>query len=245
MPLTRKHCKTGNLGEQADLRDFTPSLIPSACNLSTNQVLCHSSPASDNNIGRLSLVIGQRPAPSTRGTEQRMTERDLEEYKALRATIRQRGTARMWVFVTGFAAWGLVSMIANFVSLPLATLVPLVLLAGVFEAVFGLHVGVERIGRYLQVFYEDRWEQTAMAFGAPLSGSGSDPLFVTLFGLAAICNFMPVLLVLPVRVELAVIGGAHALFIIRLIVARQVASRQRAADLERFRQIKTDNRGDR
>ena len=34
-----------------------------------------------------------------------MTDRDLEEYKALRATIRQRGTARIWVFGAGLAAW--------------------------------------------------------------------------------------------------------------------------------------------
>ena len=174
-----------------------------------------------------------------------MTERELEEYKALRATIRQRGSVRTCVFVAGLAAWGLLSMATNFVSIPLITLLPLVLLSGVFEAVFAVHVGVERIGRYLQVFYEDRWEQTSMAFGAPLTGTGSDPLFVVYFGLATLCNFMPVLQAEPVRVELAVIGGAHALFIIRLVVARQVASRQRAADLERFRQIKNDHRGDR
>ena len=174
-----------------------------------------------------------------------MTDRELEEYKVLRATIRQRGSVRTCVFVAGLAAWGLLSVATNFVSIPLITLLPLVLLAGIFEAVFALHVGVERIGRYLQVFYEDRWEQTAMAFGAPLAGTGSDPLFVVFFGLATLCNFMPVLQAEPVRVELAVIGGAHALFIMRLVVARRVASRQRAADLERFRQIKNDHRGDR
>ena len=42
---------------------------------------------------------------------------------------------------------------------PLATLVPLLVLAAAFECVFALHVGIERVGRYLQVFYEDRWEQ--------------------------------------------------------------------------------------
>ena len=31
------------------------------------------------------------------------------------------------------------------------------------------------------------------------------------------------------------IGAVHALFVVRLIVARQVAGRQRAADLARFR----------
>src|SRR3982751_5021699 len=121
-----------------------------------------------------------------------MTERELEEYKALRATIRQRGSVRVCVFVAGLAAWGLVAMTANFVSLPVLTLVPLVLLAGVFEAVFALHIGVERIGRYLQVWHEDRWEHMAMAFGPPPSGTGSDPLFVVFFGVATICNVIPV-----------------------------------------------------
>jgi hypothetical protein len=167
-----------------------------------------------------------------------MTDRALEEYTALRATISHRGSVRTCVFVIGLASWCMVSLAATFVSIPLITVLPLVLLAGTFEAVFALHVGVERIGRYLQVFHEDRWEQTAMAFGAPLAGTGSDPLFAVFFGLAAMCNFVPVVLAEPVRIELAVIGTAHALFIVRLLVARQVAGRQRAADLERFRQIK-------
>jgi hypothetical protein len=140
----------------------------------------------------------------------------------------------------GLSFWSIVALATTFVSLPLITVMPLVLLAGTFEAVFALHAGAERIGRYLQVFHADTWEQTAMAFGAPLAGTGSDPLFAVLFGLATICNFVPVLLAEPITVEIAIIGGAHTLFIIRLIVARQVARRQRAADLERFRRIKED-----
>jgi len=145
--------------------------------------------------------------------------------------------------MAGLAAWAMVAMVATFVSIPLLTVLPLVLLAGAFEAVFALHVGVERIGRYLQVFYDDQWEHTAMAFGAPLAGTGSDPLFILFFGLATICNFAPVLLAAPVPVELAVIGGAHALFLVRLVVARRAAGRQRAADLERFRSIKEKGDG--
>src|SRR5262245_59588654 len=114
-----------------------------------------------------------------------MTERELEEYKALRATIGQRGSVRTCVFAAGLAAWALVALGTTFVAVPVLTLIPLVLLAGTFEAVFALHVGVERIGRYLQVVHEDRWEQTAMAFGPPLGGTGADPLFAVLFGLAA------------------------------------------------------------
>ncbi len=170
-----------------------------------------------------------------------MTDRDLEEYKALRATIRQRGTARIWVFGSGLAAWATLALATTLVSIPLITIIPLLLLAATFEAVFGLHVAVERIGRYLEVFYEDRWEQTAMAFGAPMAGTGTDPLFTVLFGLATMCNFVPVMLSEPVRVELAVIGGVHVLFITRLVVARHAAGRQREADRARFRQIKDDD----
>ena len=167
-----------------------------------------------------------------------MTESEVEEYKALRATIRERGSVRACVFVAGMAAWALVALAATFVSIPLMAVLPLLLLAATFEAVFALHVGVERIGRYLQVFHQDRWEKTAMAFGAPLAGTGSDPLFIVFFGLATMCNFVPVLLAEPVPIELAMLGGVHALFIVRLVVARRVAGRQRAADLERFKNLR-------
>ena len=167
-----------------------------------------------------------------------MTDCEVEEYKALRATISQRGSVRTCVFVAGLAIWSMVALAATFISIRLITVLPLLLLAGTFEAIFALHVGVERIGRYLQVFHQDRWEKTAMAFGAPLAGTGSDPLFIVFFGLATMCNFVPVLLAEPLRIELAMLGGVHALFIVRLVVARRVAGRQRAADLERFKNLR-------
>lgn len=175
-----------------------------------------------------------------------MTERDVEEYKALRATIRQRGSARPWVFLTGLSVWAALTLgtlgIASTMSavlapLPLVSLLPLLVLAATFEVVFSLHVGVERIGRYLQLFHEDQWERTAMAFGVPLAGTGSDPLFILLFVLATACNFVPVILAEPVPIELAVLGTAHALLVLRLVAARRAARRQRAADLERFRSL--------
>jgi hypothetical protein len=167
-----------------------------------------------------------------------MTERELEEYRSLRATILQRGSVRTCVFVAGLASWGIAAVACSFAALPLLTLIPLLLLAGTFEAVFALHVGIERIGRYLQVAYGDTWEQTAMALGPPLAGTRADPLFVVMFALAALCNFVQGLAAEPVRVELAVVGGAHAVFAIRLAVARRAAIRQRASDLERFQQLK-------
>jgi hypothetical protein len=98
-------------------------------------------------------------------------------------------------------------------------------------------VSVERIGRYLQVFHEDRWEATAMAFGAPMAGTGTDPLFIVPFALATVCNFVPVLLAEPVRVELVALVGLHLLFLLRLLMGRRTAGRQRAVDLDRFRSL--------
>ena len=36
-----------------------------------------------------------------------MTEREREEYRALRATIRERGTARHWLFVGGMVMFSM------------------------------------------------------------------------------------------------------------------------------------------
>ena len=173
-----------------------------------------------------------------------MTAREQEEYRALRATIRERGTTRVWVFVTGVSAWaGVTVATAALAPTPVATLLPLLVLATAFEGVLALHVGVERIGRYLQVFYEDdesarRWEHTTMAFGRPKGTSGIDALFSVPFLIAAVFNVAPALIIQPTIEELVFVGGAHALFVLRLIVARGAVSRQRAIDLERFQELK-------
>jgi hypothetical protein len=175
-----------------------------------------------------------------------MSPRDRDEYRALRTTIRARATARTWVFLAGLTAWAALAIgTAELVPIPLATLLPLLVLAGTFEAVFALHVGVERIGRYLQVFHSDAWERTAMAFGAPLAGTGADPLFALFFALATIFNFAPLLLANPTVSELVVIGGVHALVLARIVAARRAVARQRASDLARFQQLYDDQHRDR
>jgi hypothetical protein len=116
-------------------------------------------------------------------------------------------------------------------------------LAAIFEVVFTLHVGVERIGRYLAVFHESttetaRWEHTAIAFGRPAGAASGDPLFVVMFLLAGVFNMTPALLLQPIPVELVFVGGAHTLFILRVLVARHTALRQRAIDQARFEALK-------
>ena len=179
-----------------------------------------------------------------------MTAREQDEYRALRDTIRERGTARVCLFVAGIAAWAAATIAtAALSSTPLGTLLPLLVLASTFEAIFALHVGVERIGRYLQVFYETttdeaekarQWEHTAMAFGRPAGAPTIDALFTVPFFLSAVFNLAPAMLQNPVQAELIFVGGAHALFVLRLVVARQLSAKQRAIDLARFKHLKQE-----
>ena len=171
-----------------------------------------------------------------------LTPRETEEYRALRATIAARGATRVWLFLAVIVAWAAGTIAtAALAALPVATLLPLLVLAAGFEAIFSVHTGVERVGRYLQVFYNDgdrEWERTIMAYGRSYPG-GADPLFSLFFIFATFLNFVPVLLAEPVRLEVAVVGTVHLLFLGRVGVARRTSGRQRGLDLERFEALKT------
>jgi hypothetical protein len=162
------------------------------------------------------------------------------EFTALRTTIATRGTVRMALVPLVIFAWATLAMVVIlFGDLPVAALPPLVVLVGGFEAINALHVGVERIGRYLQVFYEGRpdgagWETTAMAAAPRLRGGGVDPLFTVVFSAAAILNMTTALVPEPTPLETLVVGGLHAAFLARVARARQVASSQRERDLRAF-----------
>jgi hypothetical protein len=179
----------------------------------------------------------------------------VEEYRSLRATIRERGTARWIVIALTFVAWAWLVMPATsllsptqFVAAaPIYSLVPLVVLAAGFEIVFGLHVGVERVGRYLQARYEPadgslpQWEHEAMASAAvPELRSGVDPLAAWLFMSAAVLDFAPFVamgtgiglgLTAGLTGQLLVSLAFHAGFVVRLMRARRFAAAQRADDL--------------
>jgi len=165
--------------------------------------------------------------------------RSDEEYRALRATIRERGTARIWVFFVGLTMWA-VSIIATLVAAvpPAAMLIPLLALAATFEAVLALHVGVERVGRYLMVFHDDEWERTAGAFGKPSGAIAVDPLFTVYFLLAALLTLVPTLALGPRPVEFGGLGLGEAAFFARVIAARVTCGRQRAVDAARFQELK-------
>jgi hypothetical protein len=161
------------------------------------------------------------------------------EFTALRATIASRGTVRMALLPAVIFGWATLAIVVIlFGDLPVAALPPLAVLAGGFETINALHVGVERIGRYLQVFYEGQpggpaWETTAMT-AAPRLRGGVDPLFTVVFYAAAILNMTTALVPEPTQLETLIVGGLHAAFLARVARARQMASTQRARELRIF-----------
>ena len=172
----------------------------------------------------------------------------LEEYRALRATIRERGSLRFLVAALTFPAW-VGSLIAVGASAPIALfgLAPLVVLAAGFEVVFAIHVGVERVGRYLQLRYETAtdpasplWENTAMT--ARMASGGTHALFVPAFLVAVGINWVLGLALLiadsapeefsAFGTEILLYGGFHLAAIARWLAAARFAGNQRARDLD-------------
>ncbi len=169
----------------------------------------------------------------------------LREYEALRETIRQRGTIRMALVPAIFIGWAATAVATGAVIIvAVSTLVPLLILVAGFEAIFALHMNVERIGRYLQVFHEQDggWENVAAAYGQRFPGSGlPDPLFAQIFVFAISINFLPVVLGFEHAVELVIVLIPHLVAVYRVRMARGASARQRTEDLERFTALR-DNR---
>ncbi len=160
----------------------------------------------------------------------------------MRDTIRQRGTVRMVLVPVTFIGWaGTAVATAAVITVALSTVIPLLILAAGFEAIFALHMNVERIGRYLQVFHErdGGWEQVAINYGKRFPGAGPDPLFAQLFVFGASVNFIPAALG-GEPVEVGIIAVLHLGLIYRIRTARGLAARQRADDLLRFEQLRLE-----
>jgi len=171
------------------------------------------------------------------------------EYLVLRQTIAQRGALRPVLVLCGIAIWA-ASLIAVLALLPypVAAAIPLLALLVTFEVIRPLHFGAERIGRYIQVFYEEvgepnraltdtpSWERVAMSFGA-MPGVGGHPLFVPLFLMATAVNYLAVILPRPVAIELSVMAVPHLAFIAWLVAADRAARTQRAIELARLRDL--------
>lgn len=179
-----------------------------------------------------------------------MKDYSAREFEALRQTIRSRGGARPLVVLAGVSAWaGILVVVLAWLPNPLASVVPLVVLLATFEVVRALHLGVERIGRYIQVFFEEdpggsaptggpAWEHTAMQFGTSVPGAGVHPYFVAVFFVATLVNFLAVLFPGPVMVELSALAVPHLAFLVWILYCDRGMRRQRVAELARFRALK-------
>jgi hypothetical protein len=180
-------------------------------------------------------------------------DRQAQEYVALRETIRARGTVRMVLPPAVIAAWAATAIAtAAVITIAISTLVPLLVLVAGFEAVYALHLNVERIGRYLQVFHEDGagWEHVVAEYGQRYPARAPDALFSRVFVMAASVNFIPAALGGDVP-EIVILAVLHLLFINRIRTARLASAHQRTTDVERFTALKqpihepTENRPNR
>ncbi len=184
-----------------------------------------------------------------------MDELDRSEYRSLRATIQQRGSVRTITFLATMIGWAalLLTALLSTAESPFVLLLPLLVLAAGFEAVLQIHIGVERVGRYVQVAYEERrgaaggdsgaavagWETTAMSYGRAYRSAGSDSLFSPMFLLADGVNVLWLLFGTgnPFGSFGPAVLAVHVVFGARVVLARRSAARQRAEDLVRFRAL--------
>jgi hypothetical protein len=167
-----------------------------------------------------------------------------EEYRALRTTIRERGTARVLVAVVTVVAWAALS-IAGFDRgpAPFVSVITLLVLAAGFEAVAALHIGVERVGRYLQSTYEragtPRWEHVVAR--APFRRlAGQDGTFSLIFLVAALVNLLP-LTQFGLDTQLSpdrstpfwtIAALMHLAFALRVVQIRRFSRLQHSRDLQ-------------
>ena len=171
-----------------------------------------------------------------------------DEFRALRYAIAQRGTARVAVLWAGVVAWALLlTGTLAWLPFPVAAAIPLLVLVATFEAARTLHLGAERIGRYLQVFHEassdgdggPRWEHVAMTLGPRVPGAGGHPLGVPVFLMATLLNGLAVMVPGPQPVEWISMLVPHLAFVAWMAVCDRRMRRQREQELAALTRIRT------
>jgi hypothetical protein len=142
-----------------------------------------------------------------------MTPLNQAEFEALLAASRERGTARVVLFYVGIAVWAALTVATTaIIVLPVAALLPLLVLAAGFEATTSLHSGVEGGG-------------AQVGTGGRLRGP--DPIFSVIYILATLANFLPVALTAQMKEEMIAIGAFHTLFLWRVLTLRRAITVQR------------------
>jgi hypothetical protein len=167
----------------------------------------------------------------------------VEEYRALRATIRERGSLRVLVTAITFLSWAAFLLVAfSLFVVPYIALVPLAALWAGFEVAYAIHIGVERIGRYLELRYETvtgdgpRWEH--LAARPPGPSGGVHALFLPVFMVAIVIGLLTAALMAAgpaaaengATIELLVVAVLHGAVLARMLAAARFAASQRDRD---------------
>jgi len=166
-----------------------------------------------------------------------MTDLRALDYDSLRAGIRLRLALVPVLLVLALLGWAALTLwvfTSDVVSA--ATLVPLIVLAGAFEAITVLQVSATRLACYLQVAHDAPWETIALSYRQRFEAIGSNAPVSALLGLATLVNFVPAAISGTFE-ELTGIAIAHAVVVIRIIVAGRRAVRLQTEDLERVRAL--------
>lgn len=174
---------------------------------------------------------------------------ERQEFEALRATIRQRGSLRYGVVLVSTAVAALIAALG--IASPLAAARDWAALVALMPLVAGtalaarLHETVERIGQYLRVYYEESrgqalWESRVAA--AP-SARGGSPIFAGVFAvtgalaLAVAVTAWPAWLEEPGRTRRLLVIAAYGLYAAWTIALDRACRGAKARELARWQAL--------
>jgi len=176
----------------------------------------------------------------------------LEEFRALRATIRDRAIARVILLAISWVGWAAIATAIMLVlpATPLLAL-PLVLVLAAFEVNLVAVRATDRICDYLRVVFEERravpgWETASADLARRHPAATADPLFFWIFVAVLCANYLCVVVAVgetadpSARVredslDLAVATVLHGAVLLRFVLARRGLVSGRAGELERLR----------
>jgi hypothetical protein len=176
----------------------------------------------------------------------------LEEFRALRAAIRDRAVVRVLLLAIAWVGWAALAT-AIMLVLPAAPLLalPLVLVLATFEVNLGTVRTAERIADYLRVVFEERrdvpgWETASADLAGRNPAASGDPLFFWVFVAVLCANYLCVIVAVgeaadpSARVredslDLAVATAVHGAVLVRFVLARHGLMSARSGELERLR----------
>ena len=177
----------------------------------------------------------------------------LEEFRALRASVRERAIARVLLLAMTWLGWAaLATAIMLVVPAPLLLTVPLVVLLAAFEVNLATVRTAERVSQYLRVVFEEGravsgWETACADLARRYPGGVGDPLFLWVFVAVLCANYVCVVIAIPETadparawedsLDLALVTALHLALVLRFVLARRALRAGRPQELERLRAV--------